>query len=51
MRNNIIIMLLLIIVLTLALPWAGNRYNCEKAFTSDNLIVIHPSAGMVNDNL
>lgn len=38
MRNNLIIILLTIIILTLALPLVQYQYNCEKAFTSDNLI-------------
>jgi hypothetical protein len=38
MRNNIIITLLILVVLTLTLPLVEYHFDSEKAFTSDNLI-------------
>lgn len=44
MKNSLIIILLTALVLTLALPLAQDRLESEKAFTSDNLIMIENSA-------
>lgn len=38
MKNDLIIILLTVLILTLAVPLVQYQFNSEKAFTSDNLI-------------